>query len=135
MDAGEAVVDGDGAHELDGATTSAAADDLGVAEAAGLDTMTAPIRQVRVANFSPACCWAGAAGADDEAGATAAAACLVTVTGEALASALVEGAGSRVDTSAAPTRQVRMTNLSSAELRRAVAGNWEDACTWDDGGE
>ena len=118
--AGEAPADDDGAHELDGEVAAdaaaAAAAGLGADEASGLDTMTAPIRQVRAANFSPDCCGAGAAGAGaadadvdtagdaKEAGAEAPAACLVGA-----------GAASRLDTIAAPTRQVRAAILEEEE--------------------
>ena len=58
--AGDAAADRDGDHELDGATTAVAAAGavagLVTDEASGLDTIAAPTRQVRVANFSPDCC-------------------------------------------------------------------------------
>ena len=52
----EAAAADDGAHELDGAAEAAAAAGFEAVDASGLDTMAAPIRQVRVANFSPDCC-------------------------------------------------------------------------------
>ncbi len=45
----EAAAADDGAHELDGAMTAAAG--FEAVDASGLDTMAAPIRQVRVSNF------------------------------------------------------------------------------------
>ncbi len=48
----EAAAADEGTHELDGAAIAAAVG-LGADEASGLDTMTAPIRHVRVANLSP----------------------------------------------------------------------------------
>jgi hypothetical protein len=50
----EAAAADEGAQELDGAAIAVAVG-LGADEASGLDTMTAPIRHVRVATF-PACC-------------------------------------------------------------------------------
>ncbi len=85
--------------------------------ASELDTITAPIRNARGAL---ACCgWIGAARA-----------CTVDVSfevaveekeGAAAATACRDGAASRLDTSAAPTRQVRVTNLSSATAAEEAA--------------
>ncbi len=96
---------------------------MGADEASGLDTITAPIRNARGVL---ACGWEkvtfAAAGGDD-----------AEATGdkyEEVAATCREGAASRLDTSAAPTRHVRVTNLSSLLLAAAAA---EEAAAGADG--
>ncbi len=104
---GEAVVE-----VIAGAGASAG---LGADEASGLDTITAPIRNARGVL---ACGWekvtfAAAGGDDAEAAGDKY---------EEVAATCREGAASRLDTSAAPTRHVRVTNLSSPLLSAAARG-------------
>ncbi len=107
--AGEAVVeDDDGAHALDGAATAAVGAGLRADEASGLDTITAPIRQVRVADLSPDCCGVGE-GAGDEI--TEAEGVVESEASDVAAGACLAGAP-LLDNIAAPTRQVRTDSLS-----------------------